>query len=400
MYLSWGPFIVVCPLSTVSNWIEEIEEWTNLRVVCLIGNEKSRDMIKKNLIFQHIDDKGKLNTEEIIFDVLIVSYEMLSKELSFIKKFSFMYMIIDEAQKLKNSKSITYQNCASIRSYHTLLMTGTPIQNDIYEMWSLLHFISPSEFANYESFFEQYQDKEDAETIEKLQELLRPFIFRRKKNDVKLDIPEKEETIIEVEMTQVQRTFSQFIIKDNHDILSDISSTKFNLNNVMMQLRKLFCHPFLIPELEPICNSQYREKNKIPDSQPLSYDDEMKSLIYASGKTILIYKLLPKLKEGEHKVLIFSQMTLMLDILEDYLVYKHYSYERLDGSCTNSKRAMSIQRFQKDEDIFVFLLSTRAGGLGINLTKADTVIIYDSDWNPQNDIQAQSRCYIIGQTKK
>lgn len=170
IYSSWGPFIVVCPLSTVTNWIDEFEQWTNFRVVCLIGNDKSRQITKENLIYHWDQFQNKHDTEKIIFDVIIISYEMLSIELSFIKKFNFMCLIIDEAQKIKNAKSKTYQNCASIQSYYTLLMTGTPVQNSIYEIWSLLHFISPKNIPDFEEFSSQYGDIENAETIDKFQE--------------------------------------------------------------------------------------------------------------------------------------------------------------------------------------------------------------------------------------
>lgn len=400
MYPSWGPFLVVCPLSTVPNWLDEFEQWTDFRVACLMGEKKSRQMMKQYLFFHHIDGKNKLDRKKIIFDVLVVSYEWLAREFQFIKQFNFMYTIIDEAQKIKNSKSNIFQYCMKIPTCHFLLMTGTPIQNNLSELWSLLHFIAPKKFDNYDDFISEYEVRGDPDKIVKLQMLIQPYLFRRNKNDVNLKLPEKEETIIEVEMTQIQRTFSKIILKDNIDILSDMSTYKTNLNNVMMQLRKLFCHPFLFAQLESLCLSQYREKNNIPESTPLTNEDEIKSLVMASGKTILIDKLLPKLKEGNHKVLIFSQMTRMLDIIEDYLVYKQYNYERLDGSCSTARRKLSIEKFQNDDDAFIFLLSTRAGGLGINLTKADTVIIYDCDWNPQNDIQAQSRAHRIGQTKK
>lgn len=396
-YPSWGPFLVVCPLSTLHNWLDELKKWTDFRVVSMIGSKENRKIIKENLIYER---NGLIeNKEKIIFDVLVVSYEWLNMELKFIQQFKFMYTIIDEAHRIKNSNTSVYKNCLSIRSHHFLLMTGTPIQNNLFEIWSLLHFINPSQFDNLIEFESQFSDKENPDTIEKLQEVLRPFIFRRKKNDVSLDLPEKEEIIIEVEMTEIQRTFSQFFIKENLAILKD-SMNKMSLNNIMVQLRKLFCHPFLFPNLEEICNTQYKEAHSIPLDEELSIDDEMKSLILASGKMILIDKLLPKLKEKNHKVLIFSQFTSILDILEDYLEYRRYPYERLDGSCATEMRSRSIDNFQKDDDLFIFLLSTRAGGLGINLTKADTVIIYDSDWNPLNDIQAQARCHRIGQSQK
>ena len=399
-YKNWGPFLIICPLSTFSNWRREFKKWTNFRVVSIFGEKKNRKVIKDNMFYCFDLKSNKVNKKKIVFDVLLLSYELLSVEIRFVRMFNFMYTIIDEAQRLKNTNSDFYHTCEKINSHHFLLMTGTPIQNNLYEIWSLLHFIDPKKFQNFEQFEQTYRDRENPETIEKLQEVLRPYIFRRKKIDVNLNIPEKEEIIIEVEMTQIQKTFSQLLFKDNLDILSDNSSSRLNLNNVMMQLRKLFCHPFLFHHLEVLSFSEYKQKHNIPYSTPLTEEEEIDSLILASGKTILIDKLLPKLKEGHHKVLIFSQFKMMLDILEDYLSFKKYQYERLDGECDSYSRALSIDRFQEDENSFIFLLSTKAGGLGINLTKADTVIIYDSDWNPQNDIQAQARCHRMGQKNK
>ncbi|KAK8853714.1 choline dehydrogenase 7 [Tritrichomonas musculus] len=398
-YSPWGPFLVICPLSTIGNWMNEFRKWTNFRVVSIFGDVENRKIMKKYLFF-HLNESGTIDKNKIVFDVLLLSYEMVTIEINFIKNFNFMYTVVDEAQKLKNYECNFYQICKQIKTQHFLLMTGTPIQNNLYEIWSLLHFLAPTNFQNLEEFEQDFSDRENPETIEKLQKILRPYIFRRKKIDVNLNLPEKEEIIIEVEMTQIQRTFSQLLFKDNLDVLSDKFQKHLNVNNIMMQLRKLYCHPFLFPHLETLCLSEYKEKHKIDYSIPLTKEQEVESLILASGKTILIDKLLPKLKEGHHKVLIFSQFKMMLDILEDYLIAKRYLYERLDGDCDSNSRSRSIDKFQEDEEIFIFLLSTKAGGLGINLTRADTVIIYDSDWNPQNDLQAQARCHRMGQKNK
>lgn len=211
------------------------------------------------------------------------------------------------------------------------------------------------------------------------------------KENVEKSIAPKEETIVEVELTTLQKKYYRAIYERNFTFLKKggKSSNVPSLLNVMMELRKCCNHPYLIKGVEQ------------NETDHLSLKEQVyQTLVDASGKMVLIDKLLPKLKAGGHKVLIFSQMVRVLDILEDYLVWKGYTHERLDGRIRGNDRQAAIDRFSKpDSDRFVFLLCTRAGGLGINLTAADTVIIFDSDWNPQNDVQAQARCHRIGQEK-
>jgi chromodomain-helicase-DNA-binding protein 7 len=186
----------------------------------------------------------------------------------------------------------------------------------------------------------------------------------------------KEETIIEVELTQVQRMLYRSILEDNRDLFQkSFWPNLVNFNNVMMEIRKVCNHPYLLPGFESVCLSHCRSMRRLPDKETCDKDEEYGALVLASGKMILLDKLLPKLKADGHRVLIFSQMTHMLDIAEDYLAYKGCQYEPLDGSCSATDRHESIERFVGEEEAFVFLLSTRAGGLGINLTTADTVII-------------------------
>jgi SNF2 family DNA or RNA helicase len=217
---------------------------------------------------------------------------------------------------------------------------------------------------------------------------LRPVMLRRLKTEVEHSLPKKEETIIDVEMTPLQKKYYRAILERNRAFLSKGSAPANipHLVNVAMELRKCTNHPFLVAGVVE------REVGVGPP--PLD------RVVAASGKMVLLDKLLPKLKEEGHRVLIFSQMTRMLDVLEDYVQYKGYKYERLDGSQRGLKRQEAMDRFcAPDSDRFLFLLSTRAGGLGLNLAAADFVIIFDSDWNPQNDIQAQARCHRIGQTR-
>ena len=235
--------------------------------------------------------------------------------------------------------------------------------------------------------------------------VLRPYLLRRVKEDVEKSLPPKEETILEVTLTPIQKAYYKAIYEKNTAFLFKGSkpSNAPSLMNVMMELRKCCNHPFLIKGAEERIMTDSLSKIDPNDNQDpiIRWQKHLtEQLIQSSGKMVLLMKLLPKLQSGGHKVLIFSQMVRVLDLLEELLRLKKYSYERLDGSTGASLRAAAVDRFtKKSYQRFVMLLSTRAGGLGLNLTSADTVIIFDSDWNPQNDLQAMARAHRIGQTR-
>jgi chromodomain-helicase-DNA-binding protein 7 len=249
------------------------------------------------------------------------------------------------------------------------------LPSNLLELWTLLHFIEPSAFPSLDEFNSQFGVLEKNEQVKELQERLSPFLLRRMKEDVARNIPPKEETVIQVELTSLQKQFYRAVYEKNRAFL--YKGCKGNnvphLLNVVMQLRKVCSHPFLLPGVEDQVTA---------GSQ--SAAESLKALVSASGKLVLCDKLLPKLQAGGHKVLIFSQMKMILDLLEYYCKLKGYAFERLDGSIRGNDRQAAIDRFSRpDSEGFIFMLSTRAGGLGINLVAADTVIIFDSDWNPQ-----------------
>jgi len=269
------------------------------------------------------------------------------------------------------------------------LPQGLPIQNNLNELWSLFNFIDPQRFDSLNNFLNEFKMGK-SEDVLKLQNVLKPLMLRRMKEDVETSIPMKEETIIEVELTTIQKRYYRTILEKNIEFLTkgDRSNAP-NLINAMMELRKCCIHPYLIKgpeEKETVQDTINTTGSAIQIGDHIMHDSDEYFMIQSSGKLVL----LDKLKNG-HKVLIFSQMTKCLDLLADYLVYR--KYERIDGG---DLRQAAIDRFSTG-DAFVFLLCTRAGGVGINLTAADTVVIFDSDWNPQNDLQAQARCHRIGQ---
>jgi hypothetical protein len=264
------------------------------------------------------------------------------------------------------------------------------IQNNTEELWTLLNFVDRDEFSNQDSFLRRYGNLKEAAQLESLQAQLKPYLLRRVKEHVERSVPPKEEMIIEVELTVAQKQYYRAIYEQNKSFLFRGGGARDGprLTNLAMELRKCCNHPFLVRGAERALLDHFHKDNPID------------VMVDSSGKLVLLDKLLPKLREGGHKVLIFSQFRMMLDILEDYLLLRRYLYERIDGAITGAKRQAAIDRFcVPDSPLFVMLLSTKAGGVGINLTPADTVIIFDSDWNPQNDIQAQARAHRIGQTR-
>ncbi|KAB2062754.1 hypothetical protein ES319_A10G173700v1 [Gossypium barbadense] len=370
-----GPHMVVAPKSTLGNWMNEIRRFCPvLRAVKFLGNPEERRYIREELLVA-----GK-------FDVCVTSFEMAIKEKSALRRFSWRYIIIDEAHRIKNENSLLSKTMRLYNTNYRLLITGTPLQNNLHELWSLLNFLLPEIFSSAETFDEWFQisgENDQQEVVQQLHKVLRPFLLRRLKSDVEKGLPPKKETILKVGMSQMQKQYYRALLQKDLEVVNAGGERK-RLLNIAMQLRKCSNHPYLFQGAEP--------------GPPYTTGDH---LITNAGKMVLLDKLLPKLKERDSRVLIFSQMTRLLDILEDYLMFRGYLYCRIDGNTGGEDRDASIESFNKPgSEKFVFLLSTRAGGLGINLATADVVILYDSDWNPQVDLQAQDRAHRIGQKKE
>ncbi|KAE9594614.1 hypothetical protein Lal_00037471 [Lupinus albus] len=370
-----GPHMVVAPKSTLGNWMNEIRRFCPvLRAIKFLGNPDERRHIKEELLVA-----GK-------FDVCVTSFEMAIKEKSALRRFSWRYIIIDEAHRIKNENSLLSKTMRIYSTNYRLLITGTPLQNNLHELWSLLNFLLPEIFSSAETFDEWFQisgENDQQEVVQQLHKVLRPFLLRRLKSDVEKGLPPKKETILKVGMSQMQKQYYKALLQKDLEVVNAGGERK-RLLNIAMQLRKCCNHPYLFQGAEP--------------GPPYTTGDH---LITNAGKMVLLDKLLPKLKERDSRVLIFSQMTRLLDILEDYLMFRGYLYCRIDGNTGGDERDASIEAFNKPgSEKFVFLLSTRAGGLGINLATADVVILYDSDWNPQVDLQAQDRAHRIGQKKE
>ncbi|KAL2353385.1 SNF2 family ATP-dependent chromatin-remodeling factor snf21 [Cryomyces antarcticus] len=373
-----GPHLVVVPKSTLDNWKREFTRWIpEINVLVLQGAKDERhELINDRLIDEN-------------FDVCITSYEMILREKSHLKKFAWEYIIIDEAHRIKNETSSLAQVIRLFNSRNRLLITGTPLQNNLHELWALLNFLLPDVFGDAEAFDQWFSGQgEDQDTVvQQLHKVLRPFLLRRVKSDVEKSLLPKKEINLYIGMSEMQVRWYQKILEKDIDAVNGAGGkkeSKTRLLNIVMQLRKCCNHPYLFEGAEP--------------GPPYTTDEH---LVNNAAKMIMLDKLLHRMKAQGSRVLIFSQMSRLLDILEDYSVMRGYQYCRIDGSTAHEDRISAIDEYNKPgSEKFLFLLTTRAGGLGINLTSADIVVLFDSDWNPQADLQAMDRAHRIGQTKQ
>lgn len=385
-----GPYLVIVPLSTLTNWNLEFEKWApSVSRIVYKGPPNVRKTQQDKI------RQGK-------FQVLLTTYEYIIKDRPILSKIKWFHMIIDEGHRMKNSNS---KLSATIQTYYNtrfrLILTGTPLQNNLSELWAMLNFVLPTIFKSVTTFDEWFntpfantggQDKmelteeEQILVIRRLHKVLRPFLLRRLKKDVEKDLPDKTEKVIKCKFSALQSKLYKQMVTHNKLVVSDGKGGKTGargLSNMIMQLRKLCNHPFVFDIVENVMN-------------PLSISNDL--LWRTAGKFELLDRILPKYQATGHRVLMFFQMTAIMDIMEDYLRYRKMEYLRLDGTTKSDERSDLLHEFNApDSKYFMFLLSTRAGGLGLNLQTADTVIIYDSDWNPHQDLQAQDRAHRIGQ---
>lgn len=385
-----GPYLVIVPLSTLTNWNLEFEKWApSVTRIVYKGPPNARKQQQEKI------RQGR-------FQVLLTTYEYIIKDRPILSKIKWFHMIIDEGHRMKNSNS---KLSATISQYYStrfrLILTGTPLQNNLGELWAMLNFVLPNIFKSAKTFDEWFntpfantggQDKmelteeEQILVIRRLHKVLRPFLLRRLKKDVEKDLPDKTEKVVKCKFSALQARLYKQMMTHQKIIFSDNKGGKTGargLSNMIMQLRKLCNHPFVFDEVENQMN-------------PANVSNDL--LWRTAGKFELLDRILPKYQATGHRVLMFFQMTAIMDIMEDYLRYRGIQYLRLDGTTKSEDRSDLLRDFNRpDSPYFIFLLSTRAGGLGLNLQTADTVIIYDSDWNPHQDLQAQDRAHRIGQ---
>ncbi|KAI5928706.1 SNF2-family ATP dependent chromatin remodeling factor snf21 [Camillea tinctor] len=385
-----GPYLVIVPLSTLTNWNLEFEKWApSVARVVYKGPPNARKQQQEKI------RQGR-------FQVLLTTYEYIIKDRPILSKIKWFHMIIDEGHRMKNTNS---KLSATISQYYStrfrLILTGTPLQNNLGELWAMLNFVLPNIFKSVKTFDEWFntpfantggQDKmelneeEQILVIRRLHKVLRPFLLRRLKKDVEKDLPDKTEKVIKCKFSALQTRLYKQMVTHQKIAVSDGKGGKTGargLSNMIMQLRKLCNHPFVFDEVENQMN-------------PMNTSNDL--LWRTAGKFELLDRILPKYRATGHRVLMFFQMTAIMDIMEDFLRFRGMQYLRLDGTTKSEDRSDLLKKFNApDSPYFMFLLSTRAGGLGLNLQTADTVIIYDSDWNPHQDLQAQDRAHRIGQ---
>ncbi|KAJ3215432.1 hypothetical protein HDU67_000416 [Dinochytrium kinnereticum] len=376
------PAIIVVPNATIANWMRELKKWApNLVCVEYRGPEVQRKILENHVLFNS-QSSGRGAFRSLGCHVVVTTYEMATLNSTVFKKVKWQVGVVDEAHRLKNEEAKLFVKLTELDINYKICLT-------------VMSFMNPKEFNNSEEMAKEYKDL-NSELVSKLHEQLRPYFLRRTKEEVlKGVLPSKKEVFVPVSMTRVQRELYKAALVRNVDLLTSLkgnSSTKTaakrsSLNNILIELRKIMMHPYLMEDVEP-------------EEEGVSPEVVHARLIESSSKLSLLHRLLMKLKAGGHRVLIFSHWTRMLDILEDYMNGEGISYGRLDGQCDADKKQKAIDTFNDpNSPNFVFLVSTRAGGQGVNLATADTIIIYDSDFNPHMDIQAMARCHRIGQTK-
>jgi len=390
-----GPYLVIVPLSTLSNWVLEFQKWApSISIIGYKGSPNTRRLLANAI-------RGSR------FNVLITTYEYIIKDKPVLSKVKWKFQIVDEGHRMKNqSCKLTQVLNTHYMSPHRILLTGTPLQNKLPELWALMNFLLPSIFksvATFEQWFNapfqnagekvELNEEESILIIRRLHKVLRPFLLRRLKKEVEKQLPDKVEHIIRCEMSDLQHQLYKhmkqgYMLMDTNDKKN--KSGNKALMNTIMQLRKICNHPFMFQHVEQaVAEKLYGPGSTTCEGVPL---------VRAAGKFELMQRILPKMKATGHKVLIFTQMTQAILLMEDYFNFYGYKYLRLDGSTKADDRGELLKKFNAvNSDYDVFVLSTRAGGLGLNLQTADTVIIFDSDWNPHQDMQAQDRAHRIGQ---
>uniref|UniRef100_W5N5I9 DNA helicase n=1 Tax=Lepisosteus oculatus TaxID=7918 RepID=W5N5I9_LEPOC len=421
-----GPHLITVPSSTLDNWVRELKQWCPaLKVLVYYGSVEDRRYLRHDILNKEVD-----------FNIIVSTYNLTisnADDRSLFRRLKLQSAIFDEGHMLKNMNSLRYKHLMTINAKYRLLLTGTPLQNNLLELMSLLNFVMPHMFSSSTSeisrmfsmkSFEE-QSTFERERIAHAKQIMKPFILRRVKNEVLKQLPSKEEKIEFCAMTEKQgKLYSALFEK----LKRSVNGEKKELCNVMMQLRKMANHPLL--HRQYYTEDKLRQMSKLMLKEPTHHDanpdlifedmevmsdfelhnlcKQYKSLckfqldtniLLNSGKFQVLEDILAKIKVKGDRVVLFSQFTMMLDIVEVLLKHLNLRYVRLDGSTPMADRIHLIDDFNTDTDIFVFLLSTKAGGLGINLTSANVVVLHDIDCNPYNDKQAEDRCHRVGQTK-
>ena len=366
--LTTRPSIVICPTSLIENWRQEAARFTpSLRVAVISGNKRALD-------FANIPEH----------DLVITSYALLRRDSVDYEDIQFDYVVLDEAQHIKNPRTANAQACKDLKADHRLVLTGTPMENTLSEVWSLFDFLQPGYLGPQRDFRQTYESRRDParrpQLTAQLSNLIRPFILRRTKAEVCAELPPKLEQVLYCELAEDQRRLYDAILLASRHLLANARrghwrEHRLEMLSMLLRLRQACCHPDLLPH-----------DLRADFAEPLP-----------SVKLELAREVILEAIDSGHRILLFSQFTAILDLFPEWLKKAHIPFERLDGSTRDRQRR--VDRFNQDDSIPVFLLSLKAGGVGLNLTGADTVIHYDQWWNPMVEDQATDRTHRIGQTK-
>jgi len=358
------PSLIVCPTSVVFNWEKEVQKFTpQLNVLIHTGLQRQRST-------ENFQD----------YDIILTSYGLLRRDIAFLKDYQFHYAILDESQKIKNPASQTAKAARLVNADHRLVLTGTPVENNTVELWSQFSFLNPGLLGSLNYFRQNFtlpiEKKNEIETAKMLQQIIYPFILRRTKEGVAQELPPKHEQVFYCTMNAEQerlytkwKNFYRAVILEKIDT-SGLEKAKINVLEGLVKLRQIACHSYLV-------------------DQTINED---------SGKFESLKELIDEILSENHKVLVFSQFVRMLTLVRNYLDEHQIPYAYLDGHTRD--RQQVVDRFQNDKEVKIFLISLKAGGVGLNLTAADYVIHYDPWWNPAVEVQATDRAHRIGQTKK
>ena len=437
-----GPHLIVVPKTTLTNWVNEFEKWApSLRVVCYTGHKESRRRIRKYLRSK----TTKFSNEISRGFILLTSYSLILHDKSFFHRYQWSVLSVDEAHRLKRFDCLLIRELRDLKTENRVLLTGTPLQNKLSELWSILNFVMPEVFPALQKFggwfmvdnLEDYsEDKvyatvlhstQQREAMTRMHHILKPFVLRRLKSQLGISLPPKTELVLRCPFTTFQEACYRAVARrgdslrgkagklgsmpspkgDNLSSMSKIRSCSLeSLNNTLVHLRKVCAHPFLFPSFVQEANKMQIGGMIVENFNPrrstmnsLKKMWTLDSMFQTCGKLQVFHEIVCHLRKENHKVVVFSQLTSVLDVLCKYyeLTQSLSSVLRLDGRTSLEQRSLAISKFQTDACFSTILISTRAGGVGINLQAADTVILYDSDFNPQNDMQAIDRCHRIGQ---
>ncbi|XP_042358145.1 DNA excision repair protein ERCC-6 isoform X2 [Plectropomus leopardus] len=395
-YVGLGPTVIVCPATVMHQWVKEFHTWWPPFRVAVLHETGSYTSNKQKLIPEIASCHG----------IVITSYSAVRNMQDILQRYDWHYVILDEGHKIRNPNAGVTTACKQFRTPHRFILSGSPMQNNLKELWSLFDFVFPGKLGTLPVFMEQFSvpitmggysnaSPVQVQTAYKcacvLRDTINPYLLRRMKADVKanLSLPDKNEQVLFCRLTEDQRQVYQTFL-DSKEVYQ-ILNGDMQVFSGLIALRKICNHPDLF-------SGGPRMLRGIPEDQLTK--EEHFGYWKRSGKLIVVESLLRLWSKQGHRVLLFTQSRQMLDILEVFVTENNYSYLKMDGTTTIASRQPLIARYNEDKSIFIFLLTTKVGGLGVNLTGANRVIIYDPDWNPSTDTQARERAWRIGQKQQ